>query len=89
MLSVNLVERNRERRRRAEADGEFQKRYAIRAGIEATNSELKRRHGLGRLRVRRRPRVELAVHLVALACNLKRMVRHLMTPEAEITPKAA
>jgi hypothetical protein len=89
VLSVNLVERNRERRRRDEASGEFWKRYAIRAGIEATNSELKRRHGLGRLRVRRRPRVELAVHLAALACNMKRMVRQLMTPGGEMAPNPA
>lgn len=89
VLSVNLLQRNLERRRRAEATGEFHKRYAIRAGIEATNSELKRRHGLGRLRVRRRPRVELTVYLAALACNFKRMVRHLMTPKAEIVPNPA
>ena len=45
------------------------------AGIEGTNSELKRRHGLGRLRVRGGERVRLAVYLKALACNVKRMVR--------------
>ena len=28
-------------------------RYKIRSGIEATNSELKRAHGIGRLKVRR------------------------------------
>jgi hypothetical protein len=89
VLSVNLIQRNLERRRRAEATGEFKKRYDIRAGIEATNSELKRRHGLGRLRVRRRPRVELAVYLAALACNLKRMVRHLLAAAPEIVPQPA
>ena len=47
----------------------------IRAGIEATNSELKRRHGLAALRVRGQLRVTLAVYLKALACNVKRMVR--------------
>ena len=46
-----------------------------RAGIEGTNSELKRAHGLGRLRVRGGLRVRLAVYLKALACNIKRMVR--------------
>ena len=78
VLTVDLKATNLERRRRAEASGEFKQRYAVRAGIEATNSELKRRHGLGDLRVRGRPRVELAVHLKALACNIKRMVRALM-----------
>ena len=75
VIFVDLAAYNLERRRRQEATGEFQKRYAIRAGIEGTNSELKRKHGLGKLRVRGRRRVVLAVCLKALACNLKRMVR--------------
>ena len=79
-VTVNLKAVNLERRRRAQASGAFQKRYRIRAGIEATVSELKRRHGLGALRVRGRWRVELAVYLKALACNIKRMVRAL-TPK--------
>jgi hypothetical protein len=65
------------RRRRYERTEEFRRRYAERAGIEATNSELKRKHGLGRLRIRGLTRVRLAVHLKALACNVKRMVKHL------------
>ena len=64
-------------RRRYERTKEFKKRYAMRAGIEATNSELKRAHGLGRLRSRGVSRVRLAVYLKALACNVKRMVKHL------------
>jgi hypothetical protein len=77
-LHIDLKAADRERRRRAERSGEFAARYKIRAGIEATNSELKRRHGLGHIRVRGRPRVELAVYLNAAACNIKRMVAHLM-----------
>lgn len=50
-------------------------RYKIRAGIEATMSELKRSHGAGRLRVRRMPRVRLAVGLKVTACNVKRWLR--------------
>ena len=49
--------------------------YSIRAGIEATVSELKRGHGLGKLRVRRMPRVRLAVGLKMTACNIKRWLR--------------
>ena len=74
VLSTDLVRVNIERRRRAEANGEWRKRYAVRAGIEGTNSELKRRHGLGRLRVRGGSRVRLAVYLKGLACNIKRMI---------------
>ena len=69
VLKADLVKVNIERRRRAEATEEWRKRYDIRAGIEGTNSELKRAHGLGRLRVRGGRRVRLAVYLKALACN--------------------
>jgi len=55
-----------------EASPEFKKRYAIRAGIESTNAELKNKHGMGKLRVRGQKRVKLAVYMKALACNLKR-----------------
>ena len=51
VLSADLARVNIGRRRRAESEGEWRKRYGLRAGIEGTNSELKRRHGLGRLRV--------------------------------------
>jgi hypothetical protein len=49
--------------------------YKIRSGIEATISELKRGHGMGKLRVRRMPRVRLAVSLKITACNVKRWLR--------------
>jgi hypothetical protein len=88
-LTVDLVAANLQRRRRAEANGDFKPRYAIRAGIEATNSELKRGHGLDDLRVRGRPRVVLAVHLKALACNLKRMVRALTPKPGDLLPAMA
>jgi len=62
--------------KRQEASQRFKQKYAIRAGIEATNSELKRPHGMRKLRVRREARVRLAVYFKALACNLKRALRH-------------
>jgi hypothetical protein len=65
------------RRRVEQQTPTFKERHKIRSGIEATNSELKRRHGLGKLRVRRRPRVGLAVRLKVLALNVKRYVEHL------------
>jgi hypothetical protein len=65
-------------RRIYEETPEFKERYAARAGIEATNSELKRGHGLGRIRTRRYRRIRLAVYLKAVACNVKRMVNHLV-----------
>lgn len=58
-----------------EASPKFKKRYAIRAGIEATNSELARAHGVRKLRVRGEERVKLSVYFKALACNVKRALR--------------
>lgn len=65
------------RRRIEQETPQFKERHKIRSGIEATNSELKRSHGLAKLRVRRRPRVALSVRLKALALNVKRYVTHL------------
>ena len=76
-LKTNIREHVLAKRRRYELTAEFRKRYADRAGIEATNSELKRAHGLGRLRVRGGARVKLAVYFKALACNVKRLVKYL------------
>jgi hypothetical protein len=84
VLETDLVRVNIECRRREQASGEFARRYAVRAGIEGTNSELKRAHGLGRLRVRGCPRVELAAYLKALACNMKRMVHALLDQMASL-----
>lgn len=53
----------------------WRQRYAVRHPIESTNSELKRRHGLGRLRVRRRAAVQIAVGMKVSACNIKRWLR--------------
>lgn len=88
VLKANLVQVNIEQRRRAEASPEWRERYAVRAGIEATNSELKRRHGLGRLRVRGGLRVRLAVYLKALACNVKRMI-YALQAQADQTLKGS
>lgn len=77
-----------ERRRRHQATEEFRIKYAPRAGIEATNSEAKRAHGLGRPRVRGGKRVRLAVFLKVLACNIKRMVRYLAQQARKVAEAA-
>lgn len=65
--------------RRIEQDTpEWKEMHKARSGIEATNSELKRGHGLRKLRVRTKPRVSLSVRLKVLALNVKRYVRHLV-----------
>jgi hypothetical protein len=78
VLNTTLHENVLSRRRRYQKTAAFRERYAKRAGIEGTNSELKRAHGLGRLRIRGLLRVRLAVRLKALACNVKRMVNYLV-----------
>jgi hypothetical protein len=78
VLKTTLHDSVLARRRRYQQTEAFRERYAIRAGVEGTNSELKRAHGLGRLRVRGAKRVRFAVRLKALACNVKRMVGYLV-----------
>jgi len=50
----------------------WKNQYRIRSGIEATMSELKRSHGLNKLRVRRAPKVCFAIACKVIACNIKR-----------------
>ncbi|MFD8079714.1 transposase [Streptomyces sp. NPDC059718] len=49
---------------------EWQRRYAIRAGIEATLSQDVRARGLRRSRYRGLPRTHVQHVLTALACNI-------------------
>ncbi len=77
-LKTTLQRASIDRRRREQRTAEFKKRYDQRAGVEATNSELKRGHGLDSLRVRGGDRVELSARLKTIACNLKRMANYLL-----------
>jgi hypothetical protein len=54
---------------------EWKDRYKIRSGIEATMSELKRKHGMGKLRVRRAAKVCFTIACKVIACNIKRWVK--------------
>ena len=59
--------------RRREQDTEvFRERYKTRGGIEGTNSGLKRKTGLGQLRVRGRPAVDHAVYMKIAGWNIMR-----------------
>ena len=59
--------------RRREQDTEvFRERYKTRGGIEGTNSGLKRKTGLGQLRVRGRPAVFHAIYLKIAGWNILR-----------------
>lgn len=74
-LSDDLIARDR--RWSEQSSEHWRTRYRVRSGVEATMSELKRGHGLGRLRVRGLARVCIQVALKATACNVKRWLRAL------------
>jgi hypothetical protein len=77
------------RRRIEQETPEFKELHKARSALEGTNSELKRCHGLRKLRVRTKPRVSLSVRLKAMALNLKRYVAHLTrTAAAAASPMA-
>jgi len=59
-------------RRAEQATDAFGENYAIRGGGESVNSGLKRKTGMGRLRVRGSPRVRMAVFLRCAGWNLFR-----------------
>ena len=59
-------------RRREQETEVFKERYKIRGGIEGTNSGLKRKTGLGRLRVRGAPAVFHAILLKVAGWNMLR-----------------
>ncbi|MBN1931673.1 MAG: transposase, partial [Desulfobacterales bacterium] len=59
-------------------DPQYRKECAIRAGAEATVSELTRSHGVRRSRHRERNRTRLQLIFAALACNIKRFIRHVV-----------
>jgi hypothetical protein len=61
---------------------EWKEKYKIRSGIEATMSEMKRSHGLGRLRVRGLARVHFAVVCKVIACNIKRWAKASLASSA-------
>jgi hypothetical protein len=74
--TLNYTDKQRRlaERRREEDTEAFRERYAIRSGIESTNSGLKRRLGLGQLRVRGKKAVFHAIYLKAAGWNLFRAV---------------
>jgi hypothetical protein len=71
-LQFTDKEQRLEERRREEATPAFRERYAKRSGIEGTNSGLKRRVGLGQLRVRGSPSVFPTLLLKITGWNILR-----------------
>jgi len=55
---------------------DYRKRCATRAGAEATVSEMVRSHGVRKSRHRTESRTRLQLLFAAIACNVKRFIRH-------------
>lgn len=71
-LDYTAKQRRQASRRREEDTAAFRERYAKRSGLESTNSGLKRKLGLGKLRVRGRPAVRHALYLKVAGWNMLR-----------------
>jgi hypothetical protein len=71
-LEHTAKQRRMAARRREQETEVFRERYRRRSGIESTNSGLKRRTGLGRLRMRGRRRVFQAIYLKVAGWNILR-----------------
>jgi hypothetical protein len=70
VLKHTPVQRRLAARRAEQSTEAFREHYAIRAGGESLNSQLKRKMGMGRVRVRGAPRVTSAVLLRCAGWNL-------------------
>jgi hypothetical protein len=88
-LDYTPKQRRQEERRREEDTDAFRTRYKKRSGLESTNGGLKRKHGLGKLRVRGRPAVRHALYLKVAGWNLHRATASgkLVSQAAEILRK--
>jgi len=71
-LEHTAKQRRSASRRREQDTDVFRERYKIRGGIEGTNSGLKRKTGLGQLRVRGKPAVYHAIYLKIAGWNILR-----------------
>ena len=71
-VSYTDKQKRLEGRRQEQETEVFKERYAKRSGLESTNSGIKRRLGLGRLRVRGRGAVAHAIYLKVAGWNLLR-----------------
>ena len=58
------------------SDEKYRKECAIRAGVEATVSELTKAHGVRKSRHRKHSRTILQLIFAVIACNVKRFIRH-------------
>jgi hypothetical protein len=66
---------SRRRSHREQKTDAFRQRMKVRNGIEGTQSELVRAHGMRRSRYRGKAKLDLQHQLIGAACNIKRWLR--------------
>jgi hypothetical protein len=81
-LKYNLKDMRLSQRRAYEQTEELKKRYAMRSGIEATNSRLKRQTGLSRFRYRGLKKPQMAAIFKAIGVNFWRVMSWVCQKEA-------
>jgi len=67
-----------QQRRREQKTDAFRQRMHVRNGIESTQSELVRAHGLRRARYRGKAKLDLQIQFIGAACNIKRWLSVLV-----------
>jgi hypothetical protein len=77
-LVWDKVKRAIDKRQREVHTKEFKEKYKIRSGIEATNSEIKNKHGAANLRVIGRDKIDFAMVMKSMAVNVKRMFQYVL-----------
>ena len=58
------------------SDQDYRKECATRAGVEGTVNEIANAHGMRNARHRQNSRIKLQMTFAAIACNVKRFIRH-------------
>lgn len=58
------------------SDQDYRKECATRAGVEGTVNEIANAHGMRNARHRENSRIKLQMTFAAIACNVKRFIRH-------------
>ncbi len=86
-LSPQSVSEARSRRRTEQDTPAFQRRYALRAGIEGSISEGVRSHGLRRARYRGQAKTQLQAKAIAAAINLVRIRQMLQRTARGLPPR--
>ncbi len=87
-LSPQPISEARSRRRTEQDTPPFQRRYALRAGIEGSLSEGVRSHGLRRARYRGQSKTQLQAQAIAAAINLVRIRQVLQRTQLGLSPRS-